>query len=325
MQQDWGALHPRWSGVVTDVVDVAGTQVRLLRHHGAPGAEDGLPHLFVHGLGGAATNWLENLADLSRFGPTAAVDLPGFGETEPPTRRAATIRNQVRFVRALCRKLGWDQVVLYGNSMGGMVATMVAAEDPILVQRLVLVAPAFPASPVDSLRDINTEKVRLGVFATPFPGRERLFKRYSRRATPAQLWEEMAGILFVDVERVNPALREVAMANYVRGQQLDWRPRSFLTAVQSLIPAIQSPGYVETIRSVLAPTMFLWGREDQLVSASAQAKARDLRPDWDFVTYDECGHTPQLEYPDEFARDVGEWLESTGLQPAADRAEADVP
>ncbi len=46
----------------------------------APGAE---PAVYVHGLGGSATNWTDLAGLLSHRLDGQAIDLPGFGYTDP--------------------------------------------------------------------------------------------------------------------------------------------------------------------------------------------------------------------------------------------------
>ena len=65
----------------------------------APAPEGAEPALFVHGLGGSATNWTD-LMDLLRKPPAdrpdepalacEALDLPGFGFSPVPAERRAT-------------------------------------------------------------------------------------------------------------------------------------------------------------------------------------------------------------------------------------------
>ncbi len=80
-----------------------------------------------------------------------AVDLPGFGRSQPPPRGRYSIRGHVRAVvdvlehvaRAARRGAG-RPVHLLGNSLGGLVSLLVAARRPDLVATLTLISPAMP-------------------------------------------------------------------------------------------------------------------------------------------------------------------------------------
>src|SRR5450755_2861430 len=118
----------------------------------APGAE---PALFVHGLGGSATNWTD-LMDLLRrpapAGPDAsgpalaceAIDLPGFGFSPVPADGDYSIDAKARAVIELIEHRRYWPVHLVGNSLGGAVCTRVAGRRPDLVRTLTLISPALP-------------------------------------------------------------------------------------------------------------------------------------------------------------------------------------
>ena len=57
-----------------------------------------------------------------------------------------------------------------------------------------------------------------------------------------------------------------------------------------------------------APTLLIGGASDRLVPrASVEAIAR-IRPDWDHVMLDDCGHVPMLEHPRVVANAIDAWL-----------------
>ena len=100
--------------------------------------------LCVHG-------WLDNAASFSRLAPllagcdVVALDLPGHGRSAH--RGAGTLQYFVEYVAdvvAALDALGWDDAVLLGHSMGGGIATAVAAAAPARVRRLCLVEGLAP-------------------------------------------------------------------------------------------------------------------------------------------------------------------------------------
>src|SRR5215813_3322976 len=104
-----------------------------------PTAPDTEPAVYVHGLGGSATNWTD-LADLlSDRLDGQAIDLPGFGHSDPARRYTVTALADrvVRWIEVSDR----GPVHLIGNSLGGAIVTRVAAVRPDLVRSLVLISP----------------------------------------------------------------------------------------------------------------------------------------------------------------------------------------
>jgi pimeloyl-ACP methyl ester carboxylesterase len=110
------------------------------------GSGDAPPVLFVHGLGGCWQNWLENVPRVAQERRVIAPDLPGFGASEMPLERIS-IPGYGQFLDKLCDRLGLDEVVIVGNSMGGFVGAEVAIQFPSRVERLVLVSAAAPCRP----------------------------------------------------------------------------------------------------------------------------------------------------------------------------------
>jgi pimeloyl-ACP methyl ester carboxylesterase len=307
--EDWGVRDPRWAGIRTEWIEVQGTSVRTLR---IDGAEAGTPQLLIHGLGGSATNWLEVMGQLSADGPVVAVDLPGFGLTAPPVREAARVRANARFVSALCRALGWERVVLFGNSMGGLIATLAAAHRQDLVERLVLVNPGLPAprhqthklSPAVLLGFAPFVSRRLGTVA---------MRRLYDRLDADRLYRETITLVYADPDTLRDPLRRVAVDNVELAKQLDWRIPGFVEAATSLVRLmIGGRTVMRAIDAVEAPTLLLWGDEDQLVGRPVIDGLVARRPGWDLHVFRGCGHVPMLEYPDEFLRVVAAWRGSSG-------------
>jgi pimeloyl-ACP methyl ester carboxylesterase len=312
--QDWGERDPRWAGIRTEWIEVSGTQVRTLR---VDGPEHGVPQLLVHGLGGSSTNWLEVMVELSAYGPVLAMDLPGFGLTAPPSPNGARVRPNARFISALCRAVGWDRVVLYGNSMGGLIGTLVAGHRRDLVERLVLVNPGLPAPRRHAHRISPTALLRFAPFVSERVGRLAMERMYER-LSPERVYRETVNLVYADPDNLREPLREVAVENVARARELDWRIDGFVQAATSLIRLFLGARTItRAIERIEAPTLVLWGDQDQLVGRPVIEGLTARRPDWDLHVFEDCGHVPQLEFPDDFVAVVERWLETSGIPRAA--------
>lgn len=304
MHEDWGGRTERWSGVRSEVLDVRGTAVHTLR---TGDDRAGLPILLVHGLAGSASNWLEVLPTLAERGPVLAMDLPGFGWTEPPRKEAARVTANARFLRALLDELGWERVEVHGNSMGGLISVLFAAREPDRVERLVLASPALTSSRRDMTQLDRSTLLQFAPFYFQTVG-ARLLQRVYARTTPQKLYEQAASYLHADPARVSPEMHAVSLENVERGRELSWRLPAFTVATNSLVRTVTSRRRLEqAVAAVAAPTLVLWGDQDRLIGTPVIDRAAHLRPDWRIEILDGVGHVAMFESPQRYLDVVDAW------------------
>jgi pimeloyl-ACP methyl ester carboxylesterase len=117
-----------------------------LRLAGWSGGDPGAPPLvLLHALGEDASSWDAVAARLAPYFSLLALDLRGHGASDwPGTYSHELMRDDVVGV---LDALDLRDVVLVGHSLGGVVAYLVAIQDPGRVARLVVedVVPPFPS------------------------------------------------------------------------------------------------------------------------------------------------------------------------------------
>jgi pimeloyl-ACP methyl ester carboxylesterase len=304
VHDDWGERSNRWAGIRSEVIDVRRTAVHVLR---SGDAVDGTPQLFVHGLGGSATNWIEVLSGFALDGPVLAPDLPGFGRTEPPVPGASRVRANARFLVALLDQLGWDRVVVHGNSMGGLLSVLLAEVAPDRIERLVLVSPALPTR---RRRMREMDRMTLKTFAPFFlPGvGAAVMRRMYATMTPDELWEQQLGYIHGDPSRLSPEIRELGIANLSYGRETPWRLPGYVAAAESLVSALLNSGDVSrAIDAITAPTLLVWGDRDRLVGWPVIEHTRKQRPDWSLEILETVGHAAMVEDPEGYLEVVRRW------------------
>jgi pimeloyl-ACP methyl ester carboxylesterase len=266
---------------------------------------EGTPLLMVHGLGGAAVNWLAVGPEFAKHHRTFALDLAGFGRT-PLFHRSAAVGANAELVYRFIEEVIGEPAILMGNSMGGHIAIVVAAEHPQSVTELILVDPAVPGAHVR-----RPDPATLGVVAAvSLPGlAEIVIDRRARILGPDRLVERTIALVVADPSRVGGDLLDAhVQLTRERSNLGRQNSRAFTQAVRSLGLRMADPRFWARIKKIEAPTLVVHGELDRLIPVAA---ARDLvrrRPDWRLEILEGVGHVPMMETPDRFVEVVTQWL-----------------
>ncbi len=270
--------------------------------------------VLVHGLGGSHVNWLAAGPLLAEHARVLAVDLVGFGRT-PPSGRSSRVGANQRLLGRFVEEVAGAPVVLAGNSMGGMISVLEAAQHPERVAGLVLVDPSVPRP-----RGVPLDRMVSAAFtAYALPGvGERFLARRRARLGPDEMVREILELCCVDAGRVPAEVVAAGLALAREREGMPWADAAFLAAARSLLAVLARPGtYLRVIRSVGVPTLLVHGSGDRLVPLGAARNVARQRPDWTFEVLDGIGHIPHVEDPDRFTDTVTRWLDGPGRAAAA--------
>jgi len=277
----------------------------------------GKPLLMVHGLGGNALNWMAVGPALAESYHAIAIDLAGFGQT-PLFHRSATVGANAALVDEFIERVIGEPVVLMGNSMGGHIAVIEAADHPQHVTDCILVDPAVPIPLAQARRP---DPAMLGVAAAvSIPGlAEVLFERRLRDMDAETLVQRSLALVCADPSRVPPDVVQAhVQLTRERGRLGPQGSRAFIQASRSIALRMADPRFWTRVRKVKAPTLVIHGSHDRVIPLAA---ARDLvrrRSDWTLRVLEGVGHVPMMETPDLFLSVVQEWLaDRIAPEPAA--------
>ncbi|MFE3114564.1 alpha/beta fold hydrolase [Streptomyces niveus] len=263
-----------------------------------PPERPGLPRaLYVHGLGGSSQNWSDLMPLLADTVDGEAVDLPGFGDSPPPDDRNYSITGHARAVIRLLDARGRGAVHLFGNSMGGAVATRIAAARPDLVRSLTLVSPALP--------ELRVQRNAVPTALLALPGVAALFGRMTREWTAEQRTRGMMALCYGDPGRVSEEALRHAVEEMERRQSLPYFWEAMTRSTRGIVDAYTLGGQQGLWRQaerVLAPTLLVYGGRDQLVSYRMARKASYAFRDSRLLTLPDAGHVAMMEYPEVVAK-----------------------
>ncbi|MDO5630058.1 MAG: alpha/beta fold hydrolase [Mobilicoccus sp.] len=289
-------MSPRLVPPGADVrhVDVPVGRLRVL-HAGAATERD--PVVLVHGGGSdnAGISWHDLLAPLGADREVWAPDLPGFGgsvDVEPVGGPEA----MAEVVRSVMDAVGVPRAVVMGVSMGGDVALNLALHHPGRVSGLVLIAPGGLAS---MLRNRPAQAAAWAVAQLPdrvmLPA-TRLLNRLSSTALRAMV---------ADPARLPPAVVEefLTESRHPRGS------RGYLRYNQATLGRDgMRNDLMPRVHEITAPTLFVHGEDDPLVSPLDSARAAQRMHGARLVLVPNCGHWAQLEAHDEVFAEIRGFL-----------------
>ena len=270
------------------------------------GREDGPTVVLVHGLGGSHLNWDLFAPLLTAHARVHALDLPGFGRSEPG-ERTANVRDNVVVLDRFVREVTGGPVVLVGNSMGGMVSVLEAQRSPAKVSGLVLVDPALPGP---RGRPDPRVAAAFGLYAVPAVGERYLASRRHKRGARTTV-VEMLELCGVDPDAVPPEHVDRSVALVDERRDVAGMDRAFLTAARSLLLLLADPRLLRrAMAGVRVPVLLVHGDRDRLVPVSVARDVARRHPDWRYVELPGVGHVPQLQCPELLAEHVLGWLPS---------------
>jgi pimeloyl-ACP methyl ester carboxylesterase len=290
-------VRPPWPGAM---VQVGRSRLHVRRSPSPAGAERAV---FVHGLGGASTNWTDLMAELGDVLDGEAPDLPGFGHSPPPADGDYSPEGHAGAVVDLI-EAGPSPVHLLGNSLGGAVVTRVAALRPDLVRTLTLVSPALP------VRRPRLSNVHVPVLAAPLIG-DRLARRLARVPVEQRVQATLR-LCYADPTSVPAERRLEAVQEAQRRSDLVHEGQAMMASLRSLMIAYLSRG-PDTLwglaARVQAPTLLLYGLQDRLVDPRSSRRAARTFRDARLVVLPRSGHVAQMEHPRVVARAVRDLLD----------------
>jgi pimeloyl-ACP methyl ester carboxylesterase len=290
-------LSPPWPGRPV-VLDGAVTYVRETPAT-TPYAE---PALYIHGLGGSSANWTDLAGLLAHRLSGQAIDLPGFGRSDPA--RSYTIPALAKRVIRWIEYADRGPVHLFGNSLGGAVVVRVAGTRPDLVRTLTLISPAMPF--LDPRRSAHGRMVPLLII----PRVDLLAQRRMRAIPPADMARQIIGDCFADPTRIAEQRLAEAVEEARLRYDVPWFVDAYVRSLRGLVGSFLRaylPGSGSLWRMagrITAPTLVIGGELDRLVDTRvAPQVARTVR-DSRLLMLEGVGHVAQMEVPETVARAV---------------------
>ena len=261
-------------------------------------AEEGNPNrqvaLLIHGWSSSGYAMSPLLGLMSQRFRAISIDLPGYGKS-PPLPSRTTIPAYADLLADFVEKVTDGPVVLVGHSMGGMTGLTLAMRYPALVERMVLLGPTISGR---LSRSINlaispiTLLERFGLGSRIVSVAERTFVGITDRLMRPVSFAERTGITEQDYKRLRADAR--------RPGQGRARAECFL--------AMRENDLRGRLGQVEAPSLVLWGAEDNTVPLRDAGVVADEWPQADLRIIPKAGHWLQFEAPVVTRRQIASFL-----------------
>jgi 2-hydroxy-6-oxonona-2,4-dienedioate hydrolase len=218
--------------------------------------------LLLHGLFGALSNFA---GILDRFGKHYNVVVPILPIFELPLLKLS-VSGLVDHVAAFVEKKGFDKVNVLGNSLGGHIALLYALAHP---------------EHIGSITLTGSSGLFESAMGSTFPKRGDY--DYIKKKTedtfydPTVASKELVDEVFDIVNDRGKAVRVIATAKSAIRHNLR-----------------------ERLHAITAPTLLIWGKEDQVTPAFVGEEFHQLIKSSELVLLDQCGHAPMMEHPNLF-------------------------
>ena len=263
--------------------------------------------LFLHNGGTSRRIWRPQMEALRDHFEVVAVDLPGFGDS-PLGSQPLTLAGYADAMSAMIDSLELAPVVIVGNCMGSNIATYLAESRPDDVRALVLINP-LTASTFDSgwLGPLH----KLDRLAPPVA---KTLRNISRKIPIPRAVVGLVLRFQLGPEGVRRGIHHDAelIACNIRPQQM--------SALVDVLGDMDAYGGMDSGRDLAEiPVTTIWGARNRVLSINKGERLNvTLQPD-EALVFEDCGHLPMLERPDDVTRAIQKVLDSL---PAADQAEA---
>jgi pimeloyl-ACP methyl ester carboxylesterase len=252
------------------------------------GSRTGVPVVLLTHLAAVLDNWDPRVVDgIAAQHRVIAFDNRGVGASTGKT--ADTIEAMAADAVAFIRALGLEQVDLLGFSMGGMIAQVIAREQPQLVRRLILAGtgPAGGEGIENVTKISHLDTVR--ALVTLQDPKQFLF--FTRTANGRRAGKEFLARL---KERTGNRDKVISI-------------RSYLTQLKAIHRwGLETPADLSTIEQ---PVLVVNGESDRMVPAKNSSDLARRLPNSELVIYPDAGHGGIFQFHEQF---VGKALEFLG-------------
>jgi len=226
--------------------------------------------VLLHGLFGALSNWEHVINAFSKNYRIVIPMLPIYRKTNVKP----SVEGLAEYTKQFLDFMGIDRCIALGNSLGGHIGLIFALENPQRLDGLVLTASSglFESG-------MGGTFPRRGSY--PFIQERVEYTFYDPKTATKELVDEVFDI-------VNDNYKAIRVVRVAR--------------------AAQRENLAKKIHQITAPTLLVWGLNDNITPSNVAHEFNKLLPNSTLHFIDKCGHAPMMEQPEAFNVYLQEFL-----------------
>jgi len=270
---NWSVMSDRNKAGLTE------KSIQIGDHHIAyleGGIGNGPTVVLLHGFGANKDTWLHFARYLKDGYHVVIPDLPGFGDSSKIITQKYDVDTQTARVHEFAAKLGLKKFHIAGNSMGGVISGLYAANYPDDVLSLGLLNPG-------------------GIVDREPSG---LSKALAAGVNPLVIekpddFDRMVAFLFAKPPVIPSLVKGVLIERAMKARAFNKKVFAEATPRDQL---------EKRLPDIKARTLVIWGDTDRVFPPSSALVIGGAVKDSRVVIMKDCGHIPMVEKPEETAR-----------------------
>ncbi|MDA0368372.1 MAG: alpha/beta hydrolase [Proteobacteria bacterium] len=238
--------------------------------------------LYLHGAG-VVSQAVPFMKHLGAHFDVIVPQHPGMGESDAPTW-LNNMHDMALFYHDFIDRLGLEDIHLIGTSIGGWLAATVAYLNPAPFKSVTLACaaglnnPDIPKPPIYGMTAAETLRFVIH---------------------DQELAESMVAKMPPGVDEMPNTVKSKATTKIMAGETR------------------HDPSMPTWLHRLKMPVHIIWGKQDKLSPVQYAAEYKKLLPHAKVTLYDNCGHLPYTEHPEQYARDIAAFIQTfTGAKAA---------
>jgi pimeloyl-ACP methyl ester carboxylesterase len=254
---------------------------------------EGNPLVLVHGSPTSSFLWRDMIEKLSEHGRIIALDLPGFGFSDPPPNGDYTISTYARIFESFLEALAIERATLICHDFGGPIVLTYALRHPEKYQRLII---------LDTILHTDLPPWPLFIKIAKIRPIGEIFLRLGGKSIARSQLEE--GVM--DKSRISEG---IVQRYYMPDGNPDKLNKTMLGTLR--IDYMEDLEFIEkNLQTIEKPTLILWGENDKYLPLSLGDRIHKDITGSKMERIPNCGHFVPEDQPERATKIIVEFLGS---------------